>query len=184
MSLKSKVAKSYADAIIDAAEAKNLLAAAVEEVAAFSALVAGNAELRGVFANPAVTPDDKSKLLEALLAQVKPMPLVANFLRVLLRNNRLQDVESVNRALAEANDARRGIVSAEVTTAAPLTGSERAALESKLAGLTGKNMKLEFKTDPELIGGVVTRIGSVIYDGSIRTKLDTIKRRMAGQAGM
>jgi F-type H+-transporting ATPase subunit delta len=180
MSVTTKVARAYAEALAGAAAAKNALPEAAAEVLAFTALVNGNAELRGVFASPALAPEMKIKVLDALVERTRPNPLVANFLRVLLRNNRLHDLEVIQRALADEVDKREGVVSAEVTTARSVTDAERATLEAKLVGLTGKRMRLSYSTDPELIGGVVTRIGSVIYDGSIRTKLDTIKRRMAG----
>jgi len=180
MSVTTKVARAYAEALAGAAADKNVLGEAAGEVLAFSTLVAGNAELRDVFASPALAPESKSKVLEALLERASPNPLVGNFLRVLLRNNRLHHLDVIQKALAEEVDRREGVVMAEVTTAKPVTDAERETLEAKLVGLTGKRVRLTYSTDPDLIGGVVTRIGSTIYDGSIRTKLDTIKRRMAG----
>jgi F-type H+-transporting ATPase subunit delta len=180
MSLTSKVARAYADALAGAASAANALPEAAAEVLAFTALVEGNAELREVFASPALAPEAKSKVLEAIVERTGPHLLVANFLRVLLRNNRLHHIAVIQKALADEVDRRGGVVKAEVTTARPVTDQERATLEARLAGVTGKRMRLSYSVDPELIGGVVTRIGSVIYDGSIRTRLDTIKRRMVG----
>jgi F-type H+-transporting ATPase subunit delta len=180
MSFSTKVARAYAEALADAAAAKSSLPQAASEVATFAGLLAGNAELHNVFASPAIAPDDKMKVLEALVARSGPNPLVANFLRVLLRNNRLHHLDAVQKALADELDRRQGVVTAEVTTAAPVTDAERAMLEARLVALTGSKVRLTYSTDPALIGGVVTRIGSVIYDGSIRTKLDAIKRRMAG----
>jgi F-type H+-transporting ATPase subunit delta len=180
MSLTTKVARAYAEALAGAAAQQNSLPQAAAEVAAFTMLVTSNAELHGVFASPALAPDSKAKVLEALVERTKPNPLVANFLRVLLRNNRLHYIDVIQKALVDEVDRREGVVTAEVTTARSVTDAERATLEAKLVGLTGKKVRLTYSIDPELIGGVVTRIGSVIYDGSIRTKLDTIRRRMAG----
>ena len=178
----TKVARSYAEALTEAAAAQNALGAVGDELRAFAALVRESDDLRAVFASPAVQTGEKEKVLEAIIERAKPLPLIANFLRVLLRNNRLHQIEDVQQAFAEELDRRLGVISAEITTAQPITESERALLESRLVALTGKRVKLNFSTDPELIGGVVTRIGSVIYDGSIRTQLDAIKRRMTGDS--
>lgn len=178
MSSTNKIARSYAEALADSASATGTLATAAADMGAFADLVAGSRELETLFASPAVAPEDKGKVLEALLARVGPSPIVANLLRVMHRNNRLHLVSDVRRALDEEVDRRSGVVTAEVTTAKPVTDDERTRLETRLAALTGSGVKLNFATDPNLIGGVVTRIGSTIYDGSIRTQLDAIKRRL------
>ena len=104
---------------------------------------------------------------------------MANLLRVMQRNNRLHHVAAVRDAFEVELDRRSGVVNAEVTTAGPLGDAERSALEAKHVAMTGSKVKLTYATDPARIGGVVTRIGSRIYDGSVRTQLDTIKRRLA-----
>ena len=180
MSSPTQIARRYAEALADAAEAQNMLTAVGAELHAFAAMVASNRELGEVFASPAVTTEDKAAVLEAILERARPLPVLANFLRVLLRNTRIQHLDAVDRAFAAQVDRRTGVVLADVTTAKPLTDSERAVLSARLTAMTGKHVKLTFLTDEELIGGVVTRIGSRIYDGSIRAKLDAMKRQMAG----
>ncbi len=180
MSSATQIARRYAEALADAAEAQNSLSAVGEELHAFAALVAANPELGDVLASPAVAAESKSAVLEAIIERARPMQAVANFLRVLLRNTRIQHLAAVDRAFAAEVDRRTGVVMADVTTAKPLTDAERGVLTTKLTAMTGKSVKLTFSTDEALIGGVVTRIGSRIYDGSIRAKLDAIKRQMAG----
>lgn len=182
MSSASQIAWRYAEALADSAEASGSLAAVGAELHDFATLVASNRELAGTLASPAFSVDVRARLLEALLERVQPIPAVANFLRVLMRNNRIQHLDAVDRAYAAEVDRRTGIVMADVTTAKPLNDAERAVLSTKLEQMTGKRVKLTFSTDEELIGGVVTRIGSRIYDGSIRAKLDTIREQMSGRA--
>ena len=182
MSSLNKVARAYAEALADASEAQTLLSAAGEDLRGFAALITESEDLHTVFASPTVTPDEKAKVLEELLTRAKPIPLVANLLRVMQRNHRLYLIGETSKAFEEELDRRSGAVAAHVTSAATLTDAERAALEARLAQVTGRKVKLSFDTDSELIGGVVTRIGSVIYDGSVRTQLDTIRRRLAKQA--
>ena len=181
MSSPTQIARRYAEALADAAEAQDMLAQTGEELRAFAGMVAESDDLRHVLASPAVGAEDKAAVLEAIIARARPTTLVANFLRVLLRNTRLHYVEAVERAFAEEVDRRTGVVMAEVTTARPLADAERDVLSARLTSMTGKKVKLTFSTDEALIGGVVTRIGSRIYDGSIRARLDRIREQMAGQ---
>lgn len=182
MSSATKIARSYAEALADAAEAQDMLAAAGDDLRAFATLASESRELTALFASPAVARDDKSKVLEALLERAAPMPLVANLLRVMQRNHRMHIIGDVAEAFDREVDRRSGAVTAEVTSAAPLSDAERQLLETRLAAASGHRVRLTFATDPELIGGVVTRVGSVIYDGSVRTQLDSIRRRLSKQA--
>ena len=86
----------------------------------------------------------------------------------------------MNAKLREVLDERTGIVSAEVVSARPVTDATKGLLEEKLAQLTGKKPRLSFNTDESLLGGIVTRIGSTIYDGSVRNQLDRLREELAG----
>ena len=175
-----QVARRYAEALADAASARNELAAVAGDLSALAALVASNKELAYVFETPAVSSDDKLKVVNALVSAARPHELVANMLRVLVHNNRLYLVRLIDKAFASEVDARSGVIAADVTTAKPLTSAEQEVLARTLDTMTGRKVKLGFATDDGLIGGVVTRIGSKIYDGSIRAKLDAVKRQMIG----
>jgi F-type H+-transporting ATPase subunit delta len=183
MSSASQIARRYAEALADSAEAENALSPIAGDLAAFASLVASSPELQSVFASPIVEPEKKGAVLEALIARAQPLPLVARFLHVLHSNDRLRYLEAVNRAFAREVDRRLGVVMADVTTAEPLGEAEREALAKRLEQMTGKRVKLSFATDEKLIGGVVTRIGSRIYDGSVRAQLDAVKRQMIGRTG-
>jgi F-type H+-transporting ATPase subunit delta len=98
----------------------------------------------------------------------------------LLRNQRLSELAQVNSKLAQVLDERAGVVSAEVVSARPVADVARAALEEKLKQVTGKKVRLNFGTDESLLGGIVTRIGSTVYDGSVRNQLVRLGEELAG----
>ena len=133
---------------------------------------------RNVFGNPTVQHADKEKLLENLIARTQPGKTTANFVRVLLQNGRLNDIAEINTRFAEVLDERRGLVSAEITSARELPQNERAEFETNLEKLTGKKVTVNYSIDKEIIGGVVTRIGSTIYDGSVKTKLENLREQL------
>ena len=99
---------------------------------------------------------------------------------MLLQNQRLTELAEINRKFAAILDERAGMVAAIVTTARPVPENAQQSLRDKLTSLTSKKVRVDFQQDPELIGGLVTRIGSTVYDGSIRNQLQQIKERMAG----
>jgi len=119
-------------------------------------------------------------VLKTLLERAKPRPTTANFLKVLLQNQRLTELPEINRKFADTLDVRAGMVAAKVTTAGPVPDEIQTRLIEKLAAVTQKKVRLNFEQDPEIIGGLVTRIGSTVYDGSVRSQLDQIKERMTG----
>ena len=178
MSSPTQIARRYAEALADSAAGDGDLAGVAAELHAFTAMVEANKDLHTVFASPVIQADDKKSVLDAILELARPAPVVASLLRVLQQNDRLPFLSAVDKAFAREVDRRLGVVSARVTTAAPLSDGEQKVLLDQLEKMTGQRVKLSFETDEELIGGVVTRIGSLIYDGSVRAKLDTIKRQM------
>jgi F-type H+-transporting ATPase subunit delta len=132
------------------------------------------------FTNPTVPYEQKAKVLNELITRTKARPTTANFLRILLKNQRLAEIAQVNAKLAQVLDERAGVVSAQVTSARPVADSIKTALEEKLQLITGKRIRLSFQTDETLLGGIVTRIGSTIYDGSVRTQLQRLGEELAG----
>jgi F-type H+-transporting ATPase subunit delta len=175
------VARRYATALADVVAGRGEAQEVQRELAAWETMMQSNEQLLEVFRNPTIPYEQKRKVLNALIARVSVRPTTANFLQVLLRNHRLADLNEVNKRFALILDERSGVVSAEVTTARPVAQTSQDALLAKLKTLTGKNVRLSFNTDEELIGGVVTRIGSTIYDGSVRNQLQQVKERMTGK---
>lgn len=176
------VARRYAAALADVVVARGEAREVQEELGAWEQMMLSNQQLLEVFRNPTVPYEQKRKVLNALIARTKVRPTTANFLQVLLQNQRLSELSEVNKRFAQVLDERSGVVSADVTTARPVPDAAQEALRAKLTTMTGKNVRLSFKTDGELIGGLVTRIGSTVYDGSVRNHLEQAKAKLIGKS--
>jgi F-type H+-transporting ATPase subunit delta len=171
-----RYASALADVVLDRGEAKEVQ----KELQDWSELLRANTNLQEVFRNPTIALDQKRGLLNKLIERARPRQTTTNFLKVLLQNQRLTELPDINRKLAEILDQRSGMVAASVTTARPVPVSSQESLKETLSALTRKKVRVDFEQDPELIGGVVTRIGSTVYDGSVRNQLQQIKEKMAG----
>lgn len=174
------VARRYASALADVVIERNEAQLVQAELSAWAKMITDNGSLLEAFSNPTVAYEQKQNVLNALIARTKVRPTTTNFLRTLLKNQRLSDLPEVNAKLAQILDERSGIVSAEITSARPVSDSARALLEEKLAEMTGKKARLTFATDESLLGGLVTRIGSTIYDGSVSNQLSRLREELAG----
>jgi F-type H+-transporting ATPase subunit delta len=172
------IARRYAEALADVAIARNQVEQTDGEVRTFAEMIRNSRELHDLFASPIVSREDKARVLDVLIARTRPDQMIANLLRTMLSHHRLHNLGVVYEQFRREINERKGTVLAEVTTAQPVGPDEQQKLSRELMAMTGKQVQFEFKTDPSLIGGVVTRIGSVVYDGSIRTQLQEIKHRL------
>lgn len=175
------VARRYAVALADVVTTRGEAQEVREELAAWDAMMRANAQLAEIFRHPTIPYEQKRGVLDELIRRARPRPTTANFLRVLLQNHRLAELSEVNTQFAQELDRRAGVVTAQVTTARPLTAAAQEALRRRLGELTGQSVRLQFEVNEELIGGVVTRIGSTLYDGSVRGQLQQIRQRLAGE---
>lgn len=174
------IARRYGTALADVVTKSGETETVKGELKAWEQLINGNADLQNAVRNPAIPQSSKEKVLEALIQKAKPSRTTGNFLRVLLRNGRLTELTEINDKFAAVLEERSGSVVADVISARDLSGSQQGELKSNLEKLTGKQVKLNFTIDPALIGGVVTRIGSTVYDGSVKTQLENLKEEMIG----
>lgn len=172
------IANRYARALADVAFERGEVSEVKAELESFAGLLRAHEELRQVLSSPVIATDRKQALLGAILDRMSPRPTTANFLKLLLANHRLMHLDLVLASFAREIDARRGVVSARVTTARQLTEEERGRLLGQLRSATGKDVRLDFQIDPEIIGGIVMRIGSLVYDGSVRTQLRQIREQL------
>lgn len=172
------IARRYAEALADVATARNQVEQIDNELLVFAEMLRVSPELHDMFASPIVSQTDKLKVLEALIARTRTGQMTANLMRTMLNHYRMQHLDEVYEQFRREINERKGLIAAEVTTAAEVGAAEQARLGRTLEQMTGSHVELKFKTDPSLIGGVVTRIGSVVYDGSVRTQLQTIKERL------
>ena len=175
------VARRYATALADVVTARGEAQEVPKELRDWEAMMQSNSQLLEVFRNPTIPYEQKRKVLNTLIDRTSVRPTTANFLQLLLQNHRLPDLDEVNKRFAKVLDERSGVVSAEVTTARSVPESSQEALRSKLTAMTGKRVRLTFTTNEELIGGIMTRIGSTIYDGTVRNQLQRVRERLVGK---
>jgi F-type H+-transporting ATPase subunit delta len=174
------MARRYASALADVALERDEAAEVQAELVQWEEMIQATPNLLEVLRNPTVGLEQKRTVLNKLIERAKPRPTTVNFLKVLLQNHRLTNLGEINRKYAETLDERAGMVAATVTTARAVPDSSQDELHAKLTALTGKKVRVDFATDPDLLGGIVTRIGSTVYDGSVRNQLQQIKEKMAG----
>lgn len=174
------VARRYAAALADIVTKNGETESVQAELKTWEGLIRSSADLQAAFGNPAIPHPNKVAVLEDLIRRAQPGRTTSNFLRVLLRNNRLMEIDEINERFEAELEERSGIVSAQVISARELSNAEKAELQTGLAKLTKRNVRLEFDIDKDLIGGVVTRIGSTVYDSSVKTQLQNLKEQMIG----
>lgn len=172
------IARRYATALADVAGKKGDAVQVRKEIEGWATMMKDNAGLKEVFGNPTVPAEQKRNLLSALLERTKVGNTTANFLQILLTNGRLTEISEISEKFTQVLEERAGVVKAQVTTARPVAPETQEALRARLAGMTGNQVRLQFANDEDLIGGLVTRIGSTIYDGSVRSQLQQVKERM------
>lgn len=172
------IARRYSTALADVVLKTSETDTVKAELERWGELFRDRTELQTVFGNPAIAHTSKERVLDGLIARTKPSKTTANFLKVLLQNGRLADLGDINDRFAAVLDERGGIVSAEITSARELPEGERAEFERNLEKITGKKVKINYAIDKDIIGGVVTRIGSKVYDGSVKTKLENLKEQL------
>jgi F-type H+-transporting ATPase subunit delta len=172
------IARRYATALADVITERKEATQVQEELKFWERMIAESPMLREVFANPTVSYEKKQKILSELITRTNVRETTKNFLRLLLKNGRLTELAEINRRLAVVLDERAGVVGAHITTARPIADDIRKTIETRLQGMTGQKVRLSFETEDAIIGGLVTRIGSTVYDGSVRTQLELLANKL------
>jgi F-type H+-transporting ATPase subunit delta len=181
--MASAVANRYARALVDIVMTPGSPLKpedAVAQLAAAAALIHESTELRIALLTPAIQTSRKREVMAKLLDRLGASPLIRNFVYVIIDHRRIGIIGEIREAFELQLDERLGFVRAEVSSAAPLNAPLSEGLESQLSKLTGKRMRLRFDVDPSLLGGVVARIGSTVYDGSVRGELRELGKKLAG----
>lgn len=173
------IAQRYAGALVDVAVRLGKTEEVRRELGDFAAMVAQSAELRNFLATPAVGREQKQAVIEKLLARTGGGKLLRNFLFVLVDNRRAGLLPEINEAFIEQLHTRLGVAQAHVTSAKALSDAEKSALTAQLSKVTGKRVEAQYALDEKLIGGTVVRIGSTIYDGSVRQQLSRMQQKLA-----
>jgi F-type H+-transporting ATPase subunit delta len=175
------VARRYAAALADVTTERREEREVQNELDQWASTMESNPQLKEVFANPTVAYDQKQRVLEDLIARTRVRETTASFLRVLLKNQRLAQLRDIAERFGQILDERSGVVAANVTTARPLPEELKNSLHETLIAATGRKVRLSFTTDETIIGGVVARIGSTIYDGSVQNQLERLSESLAGR---
>jgi F-type H+-transporting ATPase subunit delta len=170
----------YAKAVVDVALAKNAANAVSDDLHHFSGLLSESRELIQVLTNPAVSTQGKKKIIAAISRRAGYSSLMHNFLCILADHHRFNIYSEILAAVQRELDGRLGLAAVRVTSAAPLTDPQKGTLADRLRAYTRKEVRLEFQTDAQLIGGLMAQIGSTIYDGSIREQLQQARRWLSG----
>jgi len=175
------VAQHYADALADVAVAQKTASEVNREFSAFMALLRESPELKLVLGSPAVARANKHSVVEALVERMGASRTLRNFLFVVIDQRRVALLPEIQIAFEQQLDERQGITRAEVASARELSDAEKARLRATLERLSGRRVEAQYRLDPKLIAGAVVRVGSTIYDGSVRTQLDRLRARLASQ---
>ena len=177
--IAGSLARRYARALMNiGADQKNADKLGAD-VRAFAQAMATSAELTVVLSNPAFPRAERRKIVDALATCFATSPVVRNFLYVLLDNERLSHLPAISREIDRLLEQQAGRISAEVVSAAPLSPAQVTQITAALEKLSGKKVVLARREDPALLGGVVAKLGDVIYDGSVRTQLRQLRDQMA-----
>jgi F-type H+-transporting ATPase subunit delta len=177
--ISSSILSRYARALADVTLEKGEEAGVRRDLAAYREIFRQVPALLDALDSPAVQRDAKERVLAELLSRYPVRLSTANFLRVLLAHHRIRYFAEICDGYDRTVNERQGIVAARVTTAAPLSDQQISLLQESLCRATGSRVTLSMATDPAILAGVVVRIGSTVYDGSIRTQLDEMRRRLA-----
>jgi F-type H+-transporting ATPase subunit delta len=174
----SGVSGRYATALFELARDEKSIDAVKADLDKFDAMLSESADLKRLVRSPVFAADMQLKALSAVLDKAGISGVAANFLKVLTNNRRLFAVADVIRAFRALVARFKGEASAEVTVAEPLSDKNLDALKTALKQVSGKDVTLNVKVDPSIIGGLVVKLGSRMVDSSLRTKLNSIKHAM------
>ncbi len=174
----SGMAGRYATALFELALENNAVDAIKADLDRFDALIAGSADLTRLVRSPAFSAEIQGRALAAVLEKAGIGGVTAQFLKVVAANRRLFAVRDMIRAYRSLVARHHGEVVAQVTVAEALKDAHRTAIQDALKSVTGKEVDLDVKVDPAIIGGLVVKLGSRMVDSSLRTKLNSIKHAM------
>ncbi len=176
--IAASIAKRYAKALAEVAAVSDELDGVRQDLRALADVFREHRDLRQFVSNPTVSRRDATAVVTDVAAAMRVRPLTVTFLQVLVETGRLAGLEAILRAFELLADERLGRVKAVVTSAAPLPADAQEGLRRRLSDLTGKDVYLELRQDPALLGGVVTQMGSRVYDGSLKMQLARLRDEM------
>ena len=177
----ASVANTYARAFADVVLSSHLDAdRSIAELRTIAQLLDESSDLRRVWENPAVPAEQKRRLLDVIAERDGISKQVRNLVAVLIDHRRIHFLEPIIAQLEKELDARLGFAEADITSARPLGDAEKRELEAQVGKLTGKKVRARYGQDESLLGGAVVRVGSTIYDGSVKGQLERLREAISG----
>jgi F-type H+-transporting ATPase subunit delta len=173
----SVAANRYAKALLDVLYPASA-ELGLEQLVKFSSLLSSQPQMRQLFENPTIAAERRKEVFKGIADSLSYESYVRNFINLLIERNRLDLLADIIVAYQKLLDENLGIVRARITSAGPLDAAQQRDIAERLEQVTGKHVRVELSVDPALIGGVVARVGSTIYDGSIRQQLQVFKQRL------
>jgi F-type H+-transporting ATPase subunit delta len=176
----ASVSRRYARALVDAILAQKIDADIARlQLRSIGQAVHDSDDLRRVWESPAVSPVQKRAVLDAIAKQMTVAKPIRNFIAILIDNRRIAMLDDIIRQFENELDAQLGFVEVEISSARTLTPGEKRDLENRIERLTSKKVRPRYDLDPQLLGGVSVRVGSTIYDGSVRGQLEKMRQDLS-----
>ncbi|MEE9274387.1 MAG: ATP synthase F1 subunit delta [bacterium] len=173
-----EVGRRYAKALAEIAERRGSLDETGAELEAAAEGLTRHVELRRVLDNPRFPAPTRMRLVESVLSAAGASDLIRNFVRLIVKKDRMAELEGIAMQYREIADEKRNRVRAQVRTAFELSGGQLERLRARLSEMTGSEVLIEVERDESLIGGIICRVGSVMMDGSIRNQIKNLREKM------
>lgn len=173
------LSRRYAKAIFDLGSQHGNLDKLGAELRTLAEAMKQSPELAATLSSPAIRRSDRRKVIDALLQRINAQPLTKNTVYLLLDGERLGYLPMISREVDAMIEAKAGRVSAEVASAKPLDPAQLSQITAALEKLSGKKVSISRREDPDLLGGIVAKVGDTVYDGSLRTQLRTLRDELS-----
>jgi F-type H+-transporting ATPase subunit delta len=173
------LARRYAKAIFDIGSQQGGLEKMGADLRTLAKAMHDSTELQSTLGNPAIKKSDRRKVIDALLQRIGTVSVTRNTVYLLLDGERLGSLPAISRELDAMIEAKAGRVAAEVVSAKPLDPSQLSQITATLEKLSGRKVSVSSKQDPDLLGGVVAKVGDTVYDGSLRTQLRNLRDELS-----
>ena len=174
----SGVAQRYASALFELARDESALESVEADLAAFRGLLNDSADLRRLVSSPVFSADDQERAVGAVTDKAGITGLVGNLVRLIARNRRLFTLPDIITGFQAMLAGHRGEITADVTSARPLSDAQTSALKAAMKASLGKDVTIDSRVDPTILGGLIVKVGSRMIDSSIKTKLNIMKSRL------
>lgn len=178
--IDTTLAKRYAKALVEIGQEQNALDKYGQDLTNIVGLMEASRDFREVLISPVFTKEDKKRIAGEILTKTDTDHMVANFVNLLIDRKRIDQLPGIELAFREKVDEIYGITRGQVTSAEPLADGELAKVTDVLSAISGKQVQITTNVDASLIGGLVAKVGDMVFDGTIRTQLNQLKESLKG----